>query len=167
LARALAAMALVLAACSGTANEAGHSDAGADGAGALSGFDPFGDASSAGGCDGGVDAEPAPDAADPECATVGAAVGYQQDVIPILNGCTGELCHSAPTWSTLVGQPSHECCSGRSLVAPGRPSDSYLVDKLRGQNLCGGVRMPAGDPALPASDIDVIVSWICEGAPAS
>jgi len=167
LARALAAVALLLAACAGTANEAGHSDAGADGAGALSGFDPFGDAGSSGGCDGGGDAEATTDAADPECTGVATAVGYQKDIVPILNGCTGELCHSAPTWSTLVAQPSHECCSGRLLVAPGHPSDSYLVDKLRGQSLCDGVRMPAGDPALPASDIDVIVSWICEGAPAS
>ncbi len=55
-------------------------------------------------------------------------------------------------------------CGGRLRVAPRLPGSSYLVDKLVGANLCSGGQMPLRGAALPASQIDLIRTWICQGA---
>jgi hypothetical protein len=108
-----------------------------------------------------------PDAAG---CTPSRTVTYESDVLPIFaNHCNGETCHNA-TWGSgaayddLVGKPSHECCERRLLVRPGDPEGSYVIDKLRGENLCGGRSMPLGRTIDP-SDILTIADWICEGAP--
>ncbi len=166
--RWLFVLALTALGCTSVPDESPH-DAGTGGRGGSAGFDPFGDAWNAGGgCDGEAEAatpsDAATDATDPACESAQGASSYQKDVAPILIGCTGEVCHTSPTRSTLVGQPSRECCDGRSLVVPFEPSASYLLDKLEGKDMCGGVRMPSGKPPLANADIDVIVRWICAGA---
>ena len=87
-------------------------------------------------------------------------------------------CHSGPTSSDLpdgmnlssaqasrnaiVGVPSLQ---ERSImrVAPGNADDSYLIQKLEG-TAREGDRMPRGGPFLRQSDINVIRSWIDNGA---
>jgi len=96
-----------------------------------------------------------------------ALVDYAHDVAPVLSRCSGEICHnivqpSDARW--FVGRPADECCGARVLVDPGHPELSYLVDKLRGTNLCQGTRMPLDAPALSAPDIATIEAWICQGA---
>lgn len=54
------------------------------------------------------------------------------------------------------------CSDGRRLVLPGDPSESYLIDKLLGVDMCFGNQMP-GAP-LPTAKIQVISDWICAGA---
>ncbi|MEZ4239818.1 MAG: c-type cytochrome domain-containing protein [Myxococcota bacterium] len=60
----------------------------------------------------------------------------------------------------LDGQSAY---SGRTLVVPGDPGASFLVAKLEGtQGSDGGVMPMSG--ALPASAIDVVKTWIADGA---
>jgi hypothetical protein len=172
LVRALAA-ALTIAACRGGAavpDGGSAATGGAGGAGAGG--------ASAGGAGGAVDAG-TPDAADGGCATadagasdagtgcdgIGGGAGYAAEVAPIFaQSCNGELCHLAPTRSSLVGVTASECCDGRLLVAPGDAAQSYLVDKIRGHDLCSGGQMPLGQAPLTDAEQLAIVRWICAGA---
>lgn len=79
------------------------------------------------------------------------------------------MCHDFTTAGLLstIGLPSLECCGHKSLIAAGAPAQSYLLDKLRGEPLCDGVRMPVDKPPLSDDDIQAISDWICEGAPSS
>jgi hypothetical protein len=97
-------------------------------------------------------------------------VSYRSDVLPILTGnCNGEVCHNG-TWGGssaadfLVNARAPECCDGRFLVRPGDPDHSYLVQKLRGRDLCVGRKMPL-DRTLSDADVSTLTDWVCEGAP--
>jgi hypothetical protein len=97
-------------------------------------------------------------------------VSYLDDVVPIFGkNCNGEVCHSG-SWGgsgahqALVDVAARECCDGRKLVRPGDPKGSYVIQKLRGADLCGGGRMPLGR-TIDERDIATIEDWICEGAP--
>jgi hypothetical protein len=50
-------------------------------------------------------------------------------------------------------------------VVPGDPGGSYLIHKLEGRSDIVGDRMPFGGPSLAQTDIDVIRTWIAQGAP--
>jgi hypothetical protein len=68
-------------------------------------------------------------------------------------------------WSRLVSVPSSESTLYR--VLPGRPSLSYLFQKLAGVQAGIGVgneRMPLGGPYLGPADMDAVRAWILEGA---
>ena len=62
----------------------------------------------------------------------------------------------------LVGVPS-SAAAGRVRVIAGDPDNSYLIEKL-GPNPAVGAQMPFGRPPLPQADIDVIRTWIANGA---
>jgi len=66
------------------------------------------------------------------------------------------------SYANLVGVPSGER-PGVLRVAPGNANNSYIIQKLEG-TAGVGERMPAGLPALPQSDINVIRQWIANGA---
>ncbi len=112
-----------------------------------------------------------PPALDGATCVPGRTVSYTADVVPIFarNCATGEICHQG-AWDGpnaaefLVGIRASECCDGRELVQPGNPARSYLIEKLRGVDLCTGVQMPAGG-TLPSEDLATLEDWICEGAP--
>jgi len=124
-------------------------------------------------CDAAADAEFAlrneADARPRNC-TVSKEVSFTADVQPILESkCSGEVCHdyswAAPDgYSAMVRKRAPECCDGRSIVSPGNPQDSYLVQKLRGVSICSGVVMPAAG-TISATEIGTIEAWVCEGAP--
>lgn len=66
-------------------------------------------------------------------------------------------------YGELVNAPS----AGKSAavrVVPGNPTDSYLIHKLEGRADIVGGRMPLGGPFLSQVDIDVIRTWIAQGA---
>ena len=99
-------------------------------------------------------------------ATGNETVSFSRDVAPLLvDNCTG--CHidamrnqgglRMDSFSQMLrGGDSGE------IVLPGRGADSLLVKKLRGME---GNRMPAGGrPALADKDIQLISTWIDEGA---
>lgn len=88
--------------------------------------------------------------------------------------CTFSSCHGSstpkaglslvgPTFQALVNQPSSELPQ-RLRVVPGDPESSFLIDKLEHDQPSFGVRMPYQSPPLSASAVEVIRSWIEQGA---
>jgi len=68
-------------------------------------------------------------------------------------------------WTRLVGVKSSQ--SPLMRVLPGRPSMSYLLQKLAGTQAGhgqGNDRMPFGGPYLDQADMDAVRAWILEGA---
>jgi hypothetical protein len=102
----------------------------------------------------------------PPCS--GASPSYAASVAPIVGSCGGsENCHRPYDYAGLVNRsPVFEGCNpGALLVKPGDPTRSYLVSKLTGVGMCPHTdRMPLFGAALPASQIQTIVDWICAGA---
>jgi len=108
---------------------------------------------------------PSPDAGGSgSCPTT--AVSFQHDVVPLIGHCGGELCHGGigTSWpyASLVNQPATQC--DRELVKPGDPSNSYLVQKLDGVDMCSGARMPKLGTPLTPDQMATITTWICQGA---
>ena len=63
----------------------------------------------------------------------------------------------------LVNTPS----TGRPAavrVIPGNADDSYLIHKLEGRSDIAGSPMPLNASRLPQADIDMIRTWIAQGA---
>ena len=92
---------------------------------------------------------------------------FVTDVQPLFASCSGEVCHefTASGLKASIGVAALECCTETPLIAPGFPERSYLLDKVRGTPLCGGLRMPIDKPPLGDDEIQAISDWICEGAP--
>ena len=101
-------------------------------------------------------------AQDPLCDPNAAHVSYSRDIAPVLAGCSGEVCHAAWDYGTLVNQRSSSCCDRRFLVAPAHPSFSLLTQALTGVDSCVG-SMPQGGH-LPTPEIQAITAWVCQGA---
>ena len=65
--------------------------------------------------------------------------------------------------------------AGRAIVAPGKPEDSYLMNKLEGSNNCSGfvcmgpdkcgIQMPDPSAPLEPARLELIRAWIKKGAP--
>ena len=105
----------------------------------------------------------------------GAATSFASQVEPILvASCTNAGCHTGPRpaqgldlrsgsgYGELVGVESTQC-AGRALVTAGDPGASYLINKLRGVDICFGTQMPKGG-ALSAGQIQTVEDWVGEGA---
>jgi Bacterial Ig-like domain len=78
------------------------------------------------------------------------------------NAPVGLRLDAANSYVSLVGVASGER-SNVLRVAPGDANNSYLIQKLEG-TAGVGERMPAGLPAVPQDDINIIRQWIGEGA---
>ena len=97
-------------------------------------------------------------------------VSFEQDVLPIFAGsCSGVGCHVGET-TNGVRLDSHERVTssiglqyGGPIVVPGDAAASPIVDKIT-PNPEFGVRMPFGRAPLPAAQIELIRTWIDEGA---
>ena len=89
-----------------------------------------------------------------------------RDIVPLFNSCAGEVCHSfaAGAIARQVDVPSVECCGKRLMIEPGHPERSYVLQKLRGSDLCGGDPMPLDQARFNATDLQTISDWICQGA---
>ncbi len=111
-----------------------------------------------------------------KCATTGA-FSFKDDIEPILSTtCTGMGCHSGVrpqaglsleagnAYAELVNVPTEQCGGDRLRVAPGSPSQSYVMQKLLNVNICFGTKMPKTDLSLSQTDLDAISDWICSGA---
>jgi len=110
------------------------------------------------------------------CAA-GSGMSFAADVQPILTKlCATSGCHRSPVakegmnlsegqaYAATVGVASKQC-SGRLRVDPGRPDESYLIDKMLGVDLCFGGRMPKQTGGDFDAEIATISDWICNGAP--
>ena len=93
------------------------------------------------------------------------------DVVPgPFNSCVGSGCHgyngAQSAYDTLVNVPATRdlCNPGMLLVDPGNVAGSYLINKLTGEGMCPGTARMPPDP-LPDAQIQLVVEWICSGAP--
>lgn len=99
-------------------------------------------------------------------ATAFAQVDYSDDIQPIFSSnCTS--CHGGQSGVTLT---SYENVMnsvgnqyGKNIVIAGEPDESPLVDKIE-PNPDFGDRMPQGGSALSNDEINLIRTWISEGA---
>ncbi len=92
---------------------------------------------------------------------------FMTDVVPLFDGCAGEICHDFGSGAirSQIGVLADECCNEISVIDPGHPERSYVVNKLSGTNLCMGSRqMPLDQPAFTADEIQIVADWICQGA---
>jgi hypothetical protein len=109
------------------------------------------------------------------CGFVTGSFAIVQNILT--NNCATAGCHSgaAPeqgldmsagnAYAALVNKPTTECNGSRIRVIPGKPEESYLMDKVMGIDLCGTTgRMPPL-AALSDTNIKLISNWICAGAP--
>lgn len=94
----------------------------------------------------------------------GSTVSFAQHVVPILqrHGCTG--CHGGSGGLTVTSVASLLTggAHGASVVA-GQADNSNLIKKLLSPSPFGS-RMPQGGPYLPDSTVNVLRSWINQGA---
>jgi hypothetical protein len=108
---------------------------------------------------------------------------FAEKVVPILNGACSD-CHDDMTrnnWLFLGPGSAAEIVGGlvdvpsldwpnMMLIAPGDPDKSFLFHKIAGtlpdpecQGNCA-IRMPQGRSPLSADEIDIIRTWILNGA---
>lgn len=113
------------------------------------------------------DAAQAPQEMTAKKPTGKETVSFARDIAPILiENCKG--CHIAgrqaqanfrmDTFAQLLRGGD----AGKVIVSE-KPADSLIVKKLKGEG--GGQRMPAGRPPLSPEKIELISTWISEGAP--
>lgn len=107
----------------------------------------------------------------------GGSVSFFADVAPILQAQCAPGCHEpGGEWPTqdllnspyfaLVGVPSTQ--SPLNKVEPGSLDDSYMWHKLHGTQFevgGSGLDMPKDAMMLAPEDLDVIETWILDGAP--
>lgn len=110
------------------------------------------------------------------CSCAGGPVGFASVSNIFVDNCTNSGCHAgaAPkeglnltatkAYSELVNVKASQCSDGRLLVPSTGTGKSYLLQKLTGQDLCSGTKMPKADSALSAADLALIQAWICNGA---
>ncbi len=92
---------------------------------------------------------------------------FTRDIVPLFNGCAGEICHDFASGAIHgeIGVLVDQCCDEITVIDPGHPERSYLVDKLSGTNLCMDSRqMPLDQPPFTPDEIQTVSDWICQGA---
>ena len=82
--------------------------------------------------------------------------------------CGVSGCHGGSYFPNLSGNSYNNIVNvtssaGIPYIKPGNASDSYLLRKLKGENIYGA-KMPYGLPALSQGIIDSIETWINNGA---
>lgn len=103
-----------------------------------------------------------------------ATVSYTNDVLPIFvrEGCLSPVCHGGGipaggydmrTYETSFGQGTISRVLGLCDIVPGNPDTSFLIEKL-GPSPRFGNQMPDKLPPLDAEDVQLLRTWILEGA---
>lgn len=160
---------------SSSSSSASSSSSGMGGAGGAGCGDTMTDPNNCGAC--GTVCQPGLACVAGVCGCAADAMGsLANDVQPIFTkSCVKSMSCHGPTsagklnlsagtaFGELVNVAS-QCVDMRPLVTPGKPEESYLLNKVTGKDLCGGKKMPLNSAALQAADIGKITTWICAGA---
>ena len=86
------------------------------------------------------------------------AVDYSSEIQPILTtNCTG--CHGGSGGLTL---DSYSNLIAGNVLISGNSTESHIIQKLKGT--ASGAQMPKNAAALSESTINLIATWIDEGA---
>jgi hypothetical protein len=122
-----------------------------------------------------IGAEIIPLSACPPGAPIGTTtVSYANQIRPLLDqaGCLASSCHGGPFPSSNYDLQSYIGFFGPGVeakalkacdIVPGQPDASYVIEKLNpGPRL--GVQMPNSRPPLSPEQIDLVRTWILEGA---
>jgi len=88
----------------------------------------------------------------PRCATAGCHTESDQ---------AGGLDLQSPGVRARLTGAAAITCPGKVLVVPGRPSESYLIEKLGPSPACGRT-MPLGSAALSADEVSCLRRWVGE-----
>ncbi len=85
---------------------------------------------------------------------------------PSVNGALNLT--AGKSYKALVGAGAVEA-PGQVRVVAGDPKRSFLLTKIAGDPSLGdippiGTRMPPGQPAIPAAEIELVRNWIAQGA---
>ena len=121
---------------------------------------------------------------DGQCQCGDTTVSLTSDIQPIFTAsCASSGCHdgsNGPGGGPGGGPTSLDLTAGNALqslldtttpcgdvLVPGDPASSVLIGKLDGTELCNGSLMPKGNGSLSAEDIDLIATWVCQGAPSN
>lgn len=110
----------------------------------------------------------------PEPTSIASTVRYSTDVRPLLSqkGCLSAGCHGGFIQSSSFDLRSYgstfipgqeASVFGICPVVPGDPDSSYIIEKL-GASPRSGRTMPLQGTALSNEEIDLIRTWIQEGA---
>lgn len=116
-----------------------------------------------------------------QCQCSDTTVSLANDVQPIFSvSCALSGCHnlnSRPGGPGGGGGTSLDLRAGNALqsllstttpcgpvLVPGDAASSVLVGKLDGTELCMGSLMPKGNGSLTTEEIDLIATWVCQGA---
>lgn len=111
----------------------------------------------------------------PRGAAGGATtVNFSDDVLPLLaaKGCLTSGCHGTTLPSSDFVLTDYDAAftrgeTARALelcpIVPSEPDASWIIEKLRPEPR-SGERMPFRRPALTDEEIEVIATWIREGA---
>jgi hypothetical protein len=156
----------------GDDNSGGSAGSSSTNAGSGGDDEPAGGSSGSG--SGGTDAEGGEGGSAGEAEGGGGTAGSGEptgcDGFAILQAsCSGGGCHSAGSLSLFatseddaadfVGTESVNC-SGQDIFIPATPSESLVIQKMRGtQSGCGGPMPPTG-VTLPDADITCVEEWI-------
>lgn len=108
-------------------------------------------------------------------AGVPTTVSFANEIRPIFerNGCLTSACHGGglissgynlETYAGVFGPGDEARALSTCDVAPGEPDASYLMEKLSEDNPRLGARMPLNRPPLNDADLELIRTWIAEGA---
>jgi hypothetical protein len=102
-------------------------------------------------------------------------VSFSQEIQPIFSdSCALPTCHMGPTnagglnlsqgqaYSAIVNVPSSQR-SSLMRIKPFEPNNSYLINKIKGENI-NGTRMPQDLPPLTVDVIALFENWVSQGA---
>jgi len=105
-------------------------------------------------------------------------VSYRDEILPLFElqnyGCSQSACHgsqpgssnfSVSTYEGLFKAGDQAAAMNICSIKPGDPDRSYFFLKLQGQTgTIQAERMPLNGPALSPADLDLVRTWILEGA---
>lgn len=118
---------------------------------------------------------PPPDCTSVADTTLPATVTWAANIAPLIDrySCSTAGCHSrlgtrsrylTVTHDDLFEAGDQATALRICAIKPGMPDSSYLFWKLEGRGGIRGVRMPNDRAALTPADLELVRTWIIEGA---